>query len=123
DNSNPNILEEIGRVVRHAANGRDTIVVAENEPQHGRLVRSRSRGGYGLDGLWNDDFHHTARVALTGKREAYYTDYNGRAQELLSAMKYGYLFQGQRYSWQKKNRGSSSLDAPRHAFVTYLQNH
>ena len=27
-------------------------------------------GGFGLDAMWNDDFHHTARVALTGRREA-----------------------------------------------------
>ena len=31
------------------------------------------QGGYGLDALWNDDFHHAARVALTGKNEAYFT--------------------------------------------------
>ncbi len=123
DTTHPSILEEIGQAVRGRARGRDTIVLAENEKQHSRLVRSLARGGDGLDGLWNDDFHHSARVALTGKREAYYTDYTGRAQELLSAMKYGYLFQGQRYSWQNKGRGSPSLDVPRHAFVTYLQNH
>ena len=35
----------------------------------------------GLDALWNDDFHHTARVALTGRTEAYYTDYRGTPQE------------------------------------------
>ena len=40
-------------------------------------MRVRPRGGYGLDALWNDDFHHTAMVALTGRREAYYTDYTG----------------------------------------------
>lgn len=123
DASPLNILEEVGQVVRQCAHGRDTIVVAENEPQHSRLVRLKQRGGYGLDGLWNDDFHHSARVALSGKREAYYRDYTGHAQELLSALKYGYLFQGQRYSWQNKARGEPSLDVPRQAFVTYLQNH
>ena len=41
------------------------------------LVRPPERGGYGLDALWNDDLHHSAMVALTGRREAYYTDYRG----------------------------------------------
>ena len=37
-------------------------------------------------------------VALTGRHEAYYTDYRGRPQEFISAAKYGYLFQGQPYT-------------------------
>ena len=39
------------------------------------------KGGHGLDMLWNDDFHHGAVVALTGRNEAYYTDYHGSPQE------------------------------------------
>jgi maltooligosyltrehalose trehalohydrolase len=88
-----------------------------------KLVRPTSQGGYGLDGLWNDDFHHTAMVALTGRNEAYYTDYLGTPQEFVSSLKYGYLYQGQRYKWQKKRRGSSGLDINPAAFVTFVQNH
>ncbi len=33
-------------------------------------------------------------VALTGKADAYYTDYRGTAQEFVSAAKYGYLVPG-----------------------------
>jgi len=73
--------------------------------------------------LWNDDFHHTARVAVTGHREAYYTDYLGKAQEFVSAVKYGYLYQGQRYKWQKKPRGTPALDLDPAQFVLYIQNH
>ena len=65
-----------------------------------------------LDALWNDDFHHTAIVALTGRREAYYTDYRGSPQEFMSSAKYGYLYQGQWYAWQKQRRGSPALDLP-----------
>jgi len=118
DASGDHILSAIGRRVREAANGRSTYLVAENESQEARLVRD-----FGIDALWNDDFHHTAAVALTGRNEAYYTDYLGTAQELVSAVKYGFLYQGQRYGWQKKRRGSSSLDLPPPAFVSYIQNH
>ncbi|HSV16224.1 MAG TPA: DUF3459 domain-containing protein, partial [Tepidisphaeraceae bacterium] len=80
-------------------------------------------GGYGMDALWNDDFHHSAMVALSGHNEAYYSDYLGKAQELLAAAKWGYLYQGQRYRWQRKRRGTPALDVPPTAFVHFLQNH
>jgi maltooligosyltrehalose trehalohydrolase len=62
-------------------------------------------------------------VALTGRTEAYYTDYLGSAQEFVSLAKRGYLYQGQRYSWQRKRRGTPTFGLPGEAFVNYLQNH
>ena len=38
-------------------------------------------------------------------------------------LKYGYLYQGQWYDWQKQRRGVPSLHAPKSAFVTFLENH
>lgn len=123
DSSPDHIVTALSRRVREAAKGRATIIVAENEPQLSDLVRSESEGGMGLDALWNDDFHHSAMVALTGKNPAYYSDYCGDPQELISALKWGYLYQGQRYAWQKKPRGTPCLDLPPSSFVTFLQNH
>jgi maltooligosyltrehalose trehalohydrolase len=123
DASTRHILAEIAGAIRTAARGRATIVVAENERQHARLARPAAAGGYDLDGLWNDDFHHAAKVALTGRHDAYYSDYRGTPQELISAMKRGYLYQGQRSSWQGKPRGTPALDLPPHAFVTFIDNH
>ncbi len=123
DRSREHILALLARTARQAAGGRSVYLVAENEPQNAGLVRSSSSNGYGLDALWNDDFHHSATVALTGRKEAYYTDYSGAAQEFVSAAKYGYLYQGQWYSWQAKERGRSALDLEPWNFVTYLQNH
>jgi maltooligosyltrehalose trehalohydrolase len=123
DASPENIQAVIARRARAAARGRATILVAENEPQHARLVRPPEQGGYGLDALWNDDFHHSAMVVLTGHNEAYYTDYHGTPQEFISAVKWGYLYQGQRYKWQKNRRGKPALDVPPARFVTFLQNH
>ena len=95
-----------------AAGKRQIYLINENEPQHTRLVRPPEHGGYGMDALWNDDFHHSAMVALSGHNEAYYTDYPGQPQEFISAAKWGYLFQGQRYRWQKQRRGTPALDLP-----------
>ena len=123
DDSPDHVIAAIGRRAREAAGGRNVVVVAENEPQNTRLVRPLDEGGYGLDALWNDDFHHSAMVALTGRAEAYYTDTRGDPQELVSAAKYGYLFQGQPYHWQRKRRGTPSWGLAPSVFIHYLQNH
>ncbi len=123
DDSADHILAAIARRVRQAARGRRTYLVAENEPQQVRLVKPADRGGYGLDALWNDDFHHTALVALTGHNEAYYIDYLGSPQEFISSLKWGYLYQGQHYQWQGHGRGTPALAVPPSAFVHFLSNH
>lgn len=123
DDSPEHILAVISRRVRAAGGARATYLVNENEPQDIKLVEPIERGGYGMDSLWNDDFHHAARVALTGRDEAYYTDYHGSPQEFISAAKYGYLYQGQRYKWQQKRRGTPSLHVHPAHFVTFTQNH
>jgi len=123
DASAVNVQVEITRAVRDAARGRKTMVIAENEPQHVKLVRPVGEGGFGMDALWNDDFHHSATVALTGRNEAYYSDYLGTAHELLAAVKWGYLYQGQRYRWQGKRRGTPAFGLAPAAFVNYIQNH
>jgi maltooligosyltrehalose trehalohydrolase len=123
DNSGDYIVGAIGRAARKAAGKRSIILVAENEPQETKLVRPRREGGDELDGLWNDDFHHTALVALTGQHEAYCSDYRGTPQEFISAAKYGYLFQGQPYSWQEAPRGTPTFGIPPEAFVSFIENH
>ncbi|HEX3556221.1 MAG TPA: malto-oligosyltrehalose trehalohydrolase [Thermoanaerobaculia bacterium] len=123
DASEDHVLAAIGRRARAAAGGRRIYMISENEPQDTRLVRPPEQGGYGLDALWNDDFHHSAMVALTGRHEAYYTDYRGTPQEMISLVKYGFLYQGQRYSWQEQRRGTPGLGLPASAFVDFLQNH
>jgi len=123
DSSEEYIVGEIGRAARAAADPRSIILVAENEPQRAKLVRTRKVGGDDLDGLWNDDFHHSALVALTGRNEAYYSDYRGNPQEFISAAKYGYLFQGQPYLWQDSPRGEPTFGIPPHAFIGFIENH
>ncbi len=123
DSSPEHLLAAISRRAREAAGGRGVLLVGENEPQRSTLMRPVADGGHGLDLLCNDDLHHTARVLLTGIREAYYSDYRGTPQELLSALRWGFLFQGQHYGWQQQARGEPSLDLPPWKFVAFLENH
>jgi maltooligosyltrehalose trehalohydrolase len=123
DKSEEYIVGAIGRAAREAAGKRSILLFAENERQEAKLIRTREQGGDDLDGVWNDDWHHAAVVALTGRNEAYYTDYRGSPQEFISAAKYGYLYQGQAYSWQEAPRGYPSLALKPEAFVSFLENH
>ena len=117
------ILREIVEAARQAAGTRKIIVVSECERQDGRQILPVERGGYGIDGMWNDDFHHSAVVRLTSRREAYYSDHLGRAQEFISAAKHGFLYQGQFYAWQRAPRGTAVLGREPWRFITFLENH
>jgi len=123
DRSRRHIIAEIGCRARSAARGRPILLIAESETQTVRLVKPIDAGGDGLDAVWNDDFHHSAIVAMTGKREAYFSDHHGTPQELVSSARRGFLFQGQRYAWQMQRRGTRTDGVPARAFVTYLENH
>ena len=123
DDGPDHILGALVRRVRAAAGERRVLMVGENENQCARLFRPAERGGLGFDLLWSDDFHHSVMVAATGNREAYYGDYLGTPQELVSALKRGWLYQGQWNLRQGKRRGSPALDVPPSAFIMFMQNH
>jgi maltooligosyltrehalose trehalohydrolase len=123
DDSHPHILAELTRAAREAAGDRSIIVIAENEHQRICHVEPPADGGYDMDGVWNDDFHHACRVAATGHAEFYYGDYAGSPQELISALRWGYLYQGQWSQQQKCYRGTPTRRTPAAHFVHFLQNH
>ena len=123
DQSDEYIVGAVGRAARKAAGSRSIILIAENDLQEPKMVRPRSEGGDDLDGMWNDDFHHSAVVALTGRREAYYADYLGVPQEFISAAKYGFLYQGQALSWRKALRGSATFGIAPEVFTCFIENH
>jgi 1,4-alpha-glucan branching enzyme len=114
DRSKEYIIAAVGRAAREAADPRSIILVAENDLQEAKMVRRLSEGGDDLDGMWNDDFHHSAVVALTGRNEAYYADYLGTPQEFISSAKYGFLYQGQALSWRKVLRGTPTRSGFQH---------
>ena len=123
DSSPRHVLADIAAAARAAGGDRTIYLVAENERQEAFQVRPPEAGGMGLDAIWNDDWHHAARVAGGGRGEAYFRDYRGTARELLAALKHGFLYQGQWYSWQRQRRGTPALDLAPHHFVIFLQNH
>ncbi len=123
DRSETPILLELTHAARREAGQRQVIIAGENEPQQASLLRSEQVDGCELDALANDDFHHSALVRLTGRREAYYRDHEGMAEEFVACARWGYLFQGQRYAWQNNPRGTAAFDIAAHRFINFLQNH
>jgi len=123
DESPEHLVAAIARVAREAGAGREILVTAENEPQHAVIVQPRERGGYGLDAIYNEDCHHSLRMALVGTHEAYFSDYRGTPSEWLACARWGALFQGQFYPWQKAARGMAGLHVPSTSYVNFLENH
>jgi len=123
DTSEDHIVSVMGRRARAAASPRGIFLVGEHEAQRVERLRCDRAGIDGMDALWNDDWHHSAIVRLTGRRDAYFTDYTGAAREFAAMARHGFLYQGQWYSWQQNRRGTISLGLPGRRFVAFLENH
>lgn len=123
DCSEEHILAAMTRRARAAAGGRRTYLVGENVKQDYTLLRPLEEGGFGYDAAWNDDFHHSARVTITGHNEAYLKDYLGRPQEFISAIKRGWLYQGQWSAFGRVRRGTLVTTVDPCRFFIYIQNH
>jgi maltooligosyltrehalose trehalohydrolase len=124
DHTALHILEELAAEVRAAAvaAGRKAFVIGESDLNDPRLVTSTDRGGYQLDAVWSDDFHHGIHVALTGEQEGYYADYAGW-DDVVRCLERGYKFDGI-YSVERKRRhGRAAGSLPRCHFLGYTQTH
>jgi maltooligosyltrehalose trehalohydrolase len=125
DDSPTHILAEIAGHVSALAGelDREVCVIAETDENDPRIVRPRALGGYGLDAIWSDDFHHAIHAFFTGERMGYYQDF-GRPEQIVRALNEGFAFQGEPFRfWEGRPRGTSSRDMPAPAHVICIQNH
>ena len=109
----------------HAAGtaaGRTVLVFAESSTNDPRIVRPPSAGGIGCDAVWDDDVHHSLRVALTGDRHRYYVDYDGAA-DLATAMAHRWVFRGRRSIYRGRSHGRPADDVAPERFVVFTANH
>ncbi|MCH9608787.1 MAG: Malto-oligosyltrehalose trehalohydrolase [Chlamydiales bacterium] len=97
-------------------------LIAECELNDSQLVRPKSVGGINLDAIWNDDFHHSAHVALTDEQQRYYSDYNG-IKDLAKTIKEGFAYNGRYSEVRKKTYGNKAANVPYEKFIAYTQNH
>ena len=124
DDSPRHIVAEIQEKVQALARklNRRVCVIAETDENDSRYTRAQKQGGYGLDAVWSDDFHHAVHAFFTGERRGYYQDF-GDAQQIARALREGYVFQGEHFRFWNAPRGTPAQDVPLPANVICIQNH
>lgn len=124
DDSPQHIVAEIQARVQEQAQqlNRHVCVIAETDENDSRYVKPASEGGYGLDAVWSDDFHHAIHALFTGEGQGYYQDF-GDPQQIARALREGYVFQGEHFRFWNAPRGTSAKNIPLPANVICIQNH
>jgi maltooligosyltrehalose trehalohydrolase len=119
----PLVAELQSEVQRTAAEcGRTALVIAETNQNDARMTAAPEHRGYGLDGVWSDDFHHGVHALLTGERDGYYVDF-GAPQQLAKAYRDVFIYDGCYSPFGRRRHGSRVTGQPRERFVVCIQNH
>jgi maltooligosyltrehalose trehalohydrolase len=111
------LATEVGR-----RTGRHKMLIAELDLNDPRYIHPVVKGGYGLDGQWNDEFHHSLRALMTGERNAYYADF-GEIGQLEKAFRSTYVYDGVYSAYRKRVFGGQADGCPYDQFVVFSQNH
>ena len=123
DDGPRHFLSELADRVHAFAPSRPIHLIAEDHRNLARMIQPPDQGGWGLDGVWADDFHHEVRRLLAGDHEGYYEDYQGTVKNLAVAIEKGWLFTGQFSKHLQKLRGSEPGGMSYDHFVIFIQNH
>jgi maltooligosyltrehalose trehalohydrolase len=124
DFSARHILADIKTAVEEVAQKQNRIVhvIAETNQNDVRLIAPPERGGYGLDGLWSDDFHHAVHSLLTGEGDGYYQDFGG-ADCLVKTLNEVFVYDGCYSQFRRRRHGTKADTFDRTHFVVCVQNH
>lgn len=119
-----NFWELLNKRVRRLEqeNGRRYYLLAESDLNSPRVLKDPENGGYGFDGVWLDDFHHTLYVLLHPEGRDRYEDY-GKIEHLAKCYSEGFVHTGEFVKFRKKKYGASSSGIPGERFVAFNQNH
>lgn len=102
--------------------GRKKVLIAELDLNNPRYIDPPSKGGFGMDGQWVDEFHHSLHALLTGEVNGYYEDF-GKTEHLVKSLRDSYVYTGQYSVHRKKLFGVLPADNPYSQFVVFSQNH
>lgn len=124
DFSARHFLEELRHQVTalEQHSGRTKVLIAELDLNNPRYINPPSKGGYGLDGQWIDEYHHALHAVVTGETSGYYEDF-GKIEDLANALSHSYVYTGQFSVHRKKKFGVLPQNNPYSQFVVFAQNH
>lgn len=124
DSSARTFLEDLAAAVHETGKklGRSVYLIPESNRNDARVVSAPEFGGFGCDAVWNDDFHHSLHVLLTGEQTGYYEDFHG-IEGLARCYREGFLYSGQYSKYRQRHHGNSSKPIPAERFVVCAQNH
>lgn len=124
DKSSVHFLKEMRLSVDdlESQTGRKYILIAESDLNDTKIVDPYEKGGFGLEGQWVDDFHHSLHTLLTGENEGYYGDY-GKIEHLAKAFRQGFVYDGKYSEFRKRKVGNSPEHLAATKFVVCIQNH
>src|SRR5690606_20560616 len=117
-------LKEMSQSVDTLENktGRKYVLIAESDLNDTKIVVAYDNGGYGLEGQWVDDFHHSVHTILTGEKQGYYSDY-GKMEYLAKAFTQGFVYDGIYSEFRKRKVGNNPSHIKTSKFVVCIQNH
>jgi maltooligosyltrehalose trehalohydrolase len=121
DNGARHVLAELCDRAREEAYRRP-VLIAESDLNDPTVIRPASRGGWGFDAQWADDFHHAMHALLTGERDGYYADF-GRVEDLARASERPIVYDGRYSSARRRRHGVPAGDRAPGQFVVCSQNH
>ena len=87
-----------------------------------RVIAAVGKGGYGLAGQWNEDFHHAVHARLTGERDGSYLDF-GALEDIAQALSHGFVYEGQDSALRRRPHGPSARHIPGERVVVFAQHH
>jgi maltooligosyltrehalose trehalohydrolase len=116
-------VREFVSEIRERGPARRVVLTAEDDRNDAIFVTPEHRGGWGLDAIWADDFHHAMRRLLTGDHEGYFEDFRGTAAEAAEILEHGWLYRGQHSAFRAAPRGTPTDGLPLDRFVIGIQNH
>lgn len=114
-------LAELAAAVRSAP--RPALLIAEDIRNLNVMLLDPSQGGWGLDGVWSDDFHHHLRRCLAADRHSYFADFSGSVEDIAQTLRQGWFFTGQFSRHYGRPRGTDPAGICPAQCVFYLQNH
>ncbi|RPI27449.1 MAG: malto-oligosyltrehalose trehalohydrolase [Acidobacteria bacterium] len=117
-------LRDLSKVVHRRAEelNRRIYLIAECDRSDPKTIQPRYQGGFGIDAVWNDSFHHALHTALTAEQGGYYIDYKG-LPDLVQSFRRGFVYSGQYSPYRRRRHGATSAEIPARCFVVFSQNH